>query len=166
MVYEDPYGTQRPAASGGGHDRLQRTGRLAASLESVRSIADEIVVLDTGSIDRTVPLARQLGARVEEMPWSNDFSAARNRCLEAVGGAWVLWLDAGGTLAAEEPRPSASSSTSRLIDRHLYMLWVQRPSTHGGSEQMQQPRLMPTDAGLTFVGRLRESVLPWPKSVA
>ena len=68
---------------------------LAESIESVRKIADEIVVLDTGSTDRTPELAAQLGATVHRTPWENDFSAARNHCLRFVNGNWVLWLDAG-----------------------------------------------------------------------
>ncbi|MEN6493336.1 MAG: glycosyltransferase, partial [Thermoguttaceae bacterium] len=67
---------------------------LAASLESVRSIADEIIVLDTGSADQTPTLARKLGAKVCRAGWDDDFSAARNRLLEEVTGDWILWLDA------------------------------------------------------------------------
>ena len=73
---------------------------LAESIESVGKIADEIVVLDTGSTDRTPELAAQLGATVHRTPWENNFSAARNHCLRFVSGNWVLWLDAGERIRA------------------------------------------------------------------
>ena len=77
---------------------------LAESIESVGKIADEIVVLDTGSADRTPELAAQLGATVHRTAWENDFSAARNHCLRLVTGNWVLWLDAGERIRAQTCR--------------------------------------------------------------
>src|SRR5688572_24897499 len=71
---------------------------LCQSLDSVRAIADEIVVLDTGSTDGTVDSARAAGAEVHVSPWQDDFAAARNECLTHVRGNWVLWVDAGETI--------------------------------------------------------------------
>ena len=56
---------------------------LANCLESVRGVFDEIVVVDTGSQDRTVEIARSFGARVFDFPWVDDFAAARNEALFA-----------------------------------------------------------------------------------
>ena len=67
---------------------------IAAALASVRGLADQIVVADTGSRDRTVAIARAHGAKVVFFPWCDDFAAARNAALLASTGAWVLLLDA------------------------------------------------------------------------
>jgi glycosyltransferase involved in cell wall biosynthesis len=67
---------------------------LRACLGSIRDLVDEIVVVDTGSRDRTIEIAREFGARVFEFPWCDDFSAARNYALERVQGEWVLQIDA------------------------------------------------------------------------
>jgi glycosyltransferase involved in cell wall biosynthesis len=67
---------------------------LPRCLESVRGIFDEIVVVDTGSVDRTKEIARQFGARVFEFAWIDDFAAARNAALERAAGDYVFWLDA------------------------------------------------------------------------
>lgn len=67
---------------------------LGACLESVRDIVGEIVVLDTGSTDRTVAIAEEFGARVGHFVWNQDFAAARNEALKLVTKDWVLVLDA------------------------------------------------------------------------
>lgn len=67
---------------------------LARCLESVRDVADEIVVGDTGSADASAEVARQHGARVVSVPWENDFAKARNRVLEENTAAWILFMDA------------------------------------------------------------------------
>lgn len=63
-------------------------------LESMGEIADELVVVDTGSADSTVQLAESAGARVEHFNWINDFSAAKNYAISKAKGDWILFLDA------------------------------------------------------------------------
>jgi Flp pilus assembly protein TadD len=67
---------------------------LADCLESVRAVADEFVVADTGSSDGTMAIARDFGARVVSVPWEDDFAEARNQALAAATGDWLLHLDA------------------------------------------------------------------------
>lgn len=70
-------------------------------LRSVKDFADEMVLLDTGSVDGTISLAQACGARVERMEWPGDFAPARNAALEHVSGDWVLVLDADEKLRSE-----------------------------------------------------------------
>jgi tetratricopeptide (TPR) repeat protein len=67
---------------------------LPRCLHSVKDVVDEMVVLDTGSTDRTPEIAAELGAKVYHYSWCDDFSAARNEALKYVEGEWVLVLDA------------------------------------------------------------------------
>lgn len=67
---------------------------LTRCLASVRAIVDEIIVVDTGSTDRTVEIAESFGARVYHVPWENDFSKARNISLSYATKDWILVLDA------------------------------------------------------------------------
>lgn len=71
---------------------------LARCLDSVCHLVDEIIVVDTGSTDKTREIARQKGAQVFDFAWGNDFSAARNYALEQAHGTWILFLDADETL--------------------------------------------------------------------
>jgi len=74
---------------------------LGRCLESAAPVVDEMVVVDTGSLDDTVAVARAHGANVIEAPWTDDFAAARNVALAHANGAWVLTLDADETLAPD-----------------------------------------------------------------
>ncbi len=71
---------------------------LSRSLASVREIADEIIVADTGSDDDTVLIARQYGAKVYPVKWRGSFSAARNFSISKATGDWILLLDADEVL--------------------------------------------------------------------
>ncbi|MCP9851074.1 glycosyltransferase [Cyanobium sp. Morenito 9A2] len=121
--------------------------RLGACLEAVRGFVDEMVILDTGSSDSTVAIARAQGAVVHEIPWPGDFAPARNQALERVSGDWVLVLDADELLRPEARAPlralmaqpnvllinllrhelgsqqSPYSSVSRLFRRHPAIRW-------------------------------------------
>jgi glycosyltransferase involved in cell wall biosynthesis len=72
---------------------------LAECLESVADLIDEIVVVDTGSTDRTCDVARHFGARVFNFPWVDSFAAARNESLRHATGDWTFWLDADDRLS-------------------------------------------------------------------
>jgi tetratricopeptide (TPR) repeat protein len=121
--------------------------RLGACLEAVKGFVDEMVIVDTGSRDGTVALAREHGAMVHEIPWPGDFAPARNQALEWVRGDWVLVLDADEVLRPEARAPlralmaqpdvllinllrhelgsrqSPYSSVSRLFRRHPAIHW-------------------------------------------
>jgi len=135
---------------------------LADSIQSVRTIADEVVVFDTGSTDRTPEIARKLGAIVTRGTWSNDFSAARNRAMALSTGQWILWLDAG-----ERLDPAAAAPLREFVDTQAnpdfaYVLMVQVPPREPGNsaEQAGQIRLVPNSSLLRFDGRLRETLRP------
>lgn len=71
---------------------------LPRLLESVRPHVDELVIIDTGSVDRTVEIAEATADRVGFFEWCDDFSAARQYALDACTGDWCFWLDADDTV--------------------------------------------------------------------
>jgi tetratricopeptide (TPR) repeat protein len=83
---------------------------IGPCLDSVRGVANQIVVADTGSTDRTVEIARGLGATVISYAWNDHFADARNAALTAMNTDWVLSLDAD-----EELDRDAGSTIRRLI---------------------------------------------------
>ncbi|MGB9791643.1 MAG: glycosyltransferase [Thermacetogeniaceae bacterium] len=81
--------------------------RLASCLSSVRPLVREIVVVDTGSADRTKEVAAAFGARVYDFCWNDDFAAARNYALDLATEEWVLVMDADEILEPLRPEDMA-----------------------------------------------------------
>jgi|SRR5579875_78451 len=75
---------------------------LPRCLEAARPAVDEIIVVDTGSCDRTIEIARSFGARVIEVPWTGSFAEPRNVSFDAARTDWILYLDADEVLVAED----------------------------------------------------------------
>jgi tetratricopeptide (TPR) repeat protein len=75
---------------------------LPRCLRAVAEVVDEIVVVDTGSTDATIEIARSFGARVIEREWSGSFAEARNVSFDAARGDWLMYLDADEVLVRED----------------------------------------------------------------
>ncbi|MBW4468117.1 MAG: tetratricopeptide repeat protein [Pegethrix bostrychoides GSE-TBD4-15B] len=89
---------------------------LADCLASVSALADELIVLDTGSTDETVAIAQRFGARVESFAWTHSFAEARNAALHYVTGDWVLVLDADERLVPQiQPQIQQAIQNQRAL---------------------------------------------------
>jgi tetratricopeptide (TPR) repeat protein len=75
---------------------------LPRCLAAAAPAVDEIIVVDTGSTDATVEIAKSFGAKVIEFPWTGSFSDARNVSFEAATGDWLMYLDADEILVTED----------------------------------------------------------------
>ena len=67
---------------------------LEGCLESAKSLVDEIIILDTGSTDKTIEIAKKYTDNIYHFEWCNDFSKARNESLKHATKEWILYLDA------------------------------------------------------------------------
>ncbi len=83
---------------------------LPRCLDSVRGLADEIVIADTGSTDHSIEIARRYGAEVFSIPWEDDFAKARNLSLARATCDWVLMLDCDEMLDPD---------TAKVLPTHL-----------------------------------------------
>lgn len=126
---------------------------LGRCLASVKGLADQIIVVDTGSTDRTIEIAREHGAEVNAFTWCDDFSAARNAALEHATGDWVLVLD------ADEELPAASHEKLRAHLRDAAVMAWRLPIVDAGREDAGHsyvPRLFRNAPGVFFAGRVHE----------
>jgi glycosyltransferase involved in cell wall biosynthesis len=123
---------------------LNEEANLARTLGSV-AWADEIVVVDSGSADRTVEIARQFGAKVFAEPW-RGFGAQKNFALQQCTGDWLLSLDAdeevSAELAAEIQRVIASPSSAEAYSVPRRNLFLNRWLRHGGMYPDRKLRLI------------------------
>lgn len=94
---------------------------LASCLNSAREIADEIVIVDTGSTDKTKEIAKKFNAKISDFKWGDDFSAARNESIRHATKDWVLVLDADEALDAEGLKEIKSLVGKNDADGYLMM---------------------------------------------
>lgn len=131
---------------------------LPRCLRSLEGVVDEIVVVDTGSVDDTADIARRAGAKVFSFPWCDDFSAARNESIGHASGDWILWIDGDDELQQRSPDtlrqlcaqlpPDADGlwlEVRSAIDKDRDSRWVTR-----------QWRVFRNHAGIRFLGRIHE----------
>ncbi len=134
---------------------------LPRCLESVRGVFDEIIVVDTGSVDRTKEIALQFGARVFDFAWIDDFAAARNAALDHATGDYVLWLDADDMI--EPPELEKLKALLDTLTRHKkegYVLRCFCNTDTGGQIAVDHPRLFPRLDGIRWERRIHEVINP------
>ncbi|MEE2781562.1 MAG: glycosyltransferase [Planctomycetota bacterium] len=143
---------------------------LQASIRSVSPIADEIVVGQIAFADapdvaedltenpRETPAG--VSVRYLSLPWQQDFSAARNACLEAASGDWLLLLDGGELLSAESLTKIGDFIAFKADANKVYRLLIQSPAKTRADTgaQISQCRLLPNRPELHFSGPVRESL--------
>jgi glycosyltransferase involved in cell wall biosynthesis len=128
---------------------------LEGCLASIRELVDEIVVVDTGSHDRTREIARAGGARLLELDWSDDFSAARNFGLAHCAGRWILYIDAD-----ERARPLERQRLAAELDDPSQVALTVRFRPRVGYTPYREYRLFRNDPRIRFRGRIHEKVHP------
>ena len=127
---------------------------LDRSLGPVAESFDEVVVVDTGSSDRTPEMARSYGARVIEIEWPDDFAAARNVSIRAATGDWIMWLDGDNHVSPEGVRELRLS----LEPGREAILWCTEVVVPDG-ERLIQKRVFPRRPEVYFEGRVHEQLV-------
>jgi tetratricopeptide (TPR) repeat protein len=135
---------------------------LSACLASAADLFDEIVVLDTGSTDRTVAVARSFGARVFDFAWVDDFAAARNAALGHATGAYAFWLDADDRI-----EPPQNDRLRALFDglepagaAYVVRCACDPDPTGGSGTVVDHVRLFPVRPDVRWSYRVHEQILP------
>jgi len=134
---------------------------LGACLRSVRDVVDEIVVVDTGSVDDSIAIATSMGAVVGHHAWRDDFAAARNIGLDLASGEWILYIDADERLA-----PVARADVEALLTNapEVAFRLLLRPTAD--ATPYREYRLWRSDPRIRFAGVIHEKVVPSIHAVA
>ena len=152
---------------------------LAKCLMSVKSVVDEMIVVDTGSTDRTKDIAKTFGAKVFDFEWTNDFSEARNFSISKASGDWILVMDADEVISSmdyDSLRKIAIRSTSKpsayaFVTKNYTLLtntvgWVSNDGTYAeeqagtGWYPSKKVRLFSNDGRIRFENPVHELVEP------
>ncbi|HEV3262680.1 MAG TPA: glycosyltransferase, partial [Gemmataceae bacterium] len=135
---------------------------LPICLRSAADLVDEVIVVDTGSTDRTRDIARQFGARVYDFPWVDSFAAARNESLRHATGAWIFWLDADDRLDDENRRKLAALFASLPDELGAYSMkcvCLPDPQSTSGTV-VDHVRLFRNHPDIRWQYRVHEQILP------
>jgi len=133
-------------------------------LSSVAGLFDEIVVVDTGSADRTAAIAREFGARVFDFVWVNDFAAARNAALARAKGDYAFWLDANDVIdPPQRVQLQALLDSLRPGDEAAHVVRCScdpGPNGDGGQTVVDHTRLFPLREDVRWTYAVHEQILP------
>lgn len=143
-------------------------------INSVRGLVDQMVIVDTGSVDGTIELLHKNGVVPSSFEWCNDFSAARNESLKYCVGDWILVLDADEALARQDHgiiRRSVEGPHDLYEHkiRHYYMdgnaaMLGHTPEPYDDEYPYRYDdiggRLFRNHIGLHYEGRLHEKLMP------
>ena len=128
---------------------------LPSCLASLSGHVDEIVLVDTGSSDETVSIAKSFGCAVHEVPWRNDFSEARNYGLDRAQSDWILYIDADERLSTANGRPLKDLLPGATAVAGRVRFYPRLDMT-----AYAEYRLFRRDPKIRFAGSMHETMLP------
>jgi hypothetical protein len=130
-------------------------GCIGDAIRSVAGVAEDIVVVDTGSTDGTPELAASLGARVFHQPWEDSFSKPRNFGFDQVRTKWVMVLDCDEKLQAQSRPLVIDACRSNVGDGFTVNVMVHSPT---GVSPTRMLRIGRADKGFRFRNRIHERI--------
>ncbi|MGN0824252.1 MAG: glycosyltransferase [Candidatus Coproplasma sp.] len=138
---------------------------LQRALESILPVADEIVVVDTGSTDKSVEIAKRFTQKVYSFEWCDDFSAARNYSFEKASCDYIMWLDADDVVTEENAKIISSLVKDGGFD--VAFLKYACAFDEGGNPTFvfYRERIFRRSLGLRWEGAVHEAVTPIGKII-
>lgn len=137
---------------------------LARCLDSVKEIADEIIIVDTGSTDATIQIARQYTAKVYSFCWNYDFASARNYAFSLSNTDYILWLDADDILLEKDRL--ALLALKKTLDGSVNAYFLRYDAAIGddGNPTMYffRERIVKRACGFEWQGRIHEALCVSP----
>ncbi|WP_066456936.1 tetratricopeptide repeat-containing glycosyltransferase family 2 protein [Anaerotruncus rubiinfantis] len=135
---------------------------LGRCLESVGTAADEIIVVDTGSTDRTREIAKAHGARIYDFEWIDDFAAARNFAFEKAGMQYCMWLDADDLLLPGDR--DALLRLKQTLDPAVDVVMLRYNTAFGQDGEptfsYYRERILKNHADFRWEGAVHEAIAP------
>lgn len=128
---------------------------LERCLMSVSGVIDEIIIVDTGSSDKTKEVAERYGAKIYDYEWNNNFSEARNLSLEKASCDWILVLDADEEIATDSrEKLKEAIQFENGIANFVYII-----ENFGNSPlQSLQPRIFRNHKSITYDMPVAENI--------
>jgi len=130
---------------------------IGKCFESVKTLVSEIILVDTGSTDKTIEIGLQYGAKVVKFPWIDDFSAARNEGMKYATSDWILMLDADEVIPPEALE--AYKEAVRGPKNIAYNVFIRNISDTEDDVLHYNFRLFPRHPSVKFVNKIHEALV-------
>ncbi len=140
---------------------------LARCLESVQPLIDELIIVDTGSDDETITIARNYTDLIYQIPWEDDFAKARNFAFSKATGDYIMWLDADDSISPENAK-RFHALKNILLQESPDMVMCPYDTAFDGDTPLftfYRERLVKNGAGLKWQGRVHECIAPHGKVI-
>ena len=133
---------------------------LGCCLDSAREIADEIIIVDTGSTDRTKEIAAKYTGKIYDFEWRDDFSAARNESFKKATMDYCMWLDADDVIPEREQQKIKELKEQLTPDVSAVMMKYVTAFDDAGKPAFlfDRERLLKNGDGYLWSGRVHEAV--------
>jgi len=130
-------------------------------LKSVQNVVDEIIIVDTGSTDKTIELAKKYTDKIFYHEWQEDFSAARNESLKHATGDWILILDADEELSLESQKNLRLLLTKPMMPTYFQLLIKSYSSNKdANSFEHYMARFFTNFYDIKYKGKIHEQLSP------
>ena len=139
---------------------------LARCLDSAAGIADEIIIVDTGSVDRTMEIAREYTDQVYSFTWIDDFAAARNYAFSLASSEFCMWLDADDVILPED-HSKLLELKNQLAEVDTVMLRYNTAFDAQGRPIFSywRERIVRNDSRALWLGAVHEVIAPFGKII-
>lgn len=134
-------------------------------LENAHIFADEVIILDTGSTDKTIEIAQAFGATIQHFDWCYDFAKARNASLSYCTKDFVMWLDADDLLPLDDAIRLRNLLSEEILWDVLYLPYYYNytPDNPAHGKRKKSPRIFRNHIGVTWKSPIHE-YLVYPKN--
>ncbi len=130
---------------------------LLRCLESIKGIADEVILVDTGSVDKTISIAERYNAKVVELPWEKNFSTARNKALDMATKDWILFIDCDEALDSSQIYDiKRNLKDSKKLGFRLRLTNVIDNKLYKGNHTL---RIIKNNSGFYYSGKINEKLM-------
>lgn len=140
---------------------------LERCLNSIGNIPNEIIIVDTGSTDRTREIASKYTKNIYDYEWKDDFAAARNYAFSKASMQYCMWMDADDVLPQKEKEKFLYLKENLAGDVDMVMMLYAAGFTESGAVSCcyYRERLMRNNHGYCWKGRVHEAVVPYGKVI-
>ena len=138
---------------------------LERCLNCVKKFADEIIIVDTGSTDNTIEIAKKFTNKIFNYIWQDDFSKARNYAFKMASGEYLMWIDADDIVKNENIKRINRLKQNLTAETYMFKYQISFDENDNCTFEYYRERIVKNCAKAKFKGFVHECIVPFGKIV-